>query len=78
MPKDKEEQPRREEALEDLKFDVADDVDVPLEEEGDNGDLTARQLGKIGGNMVKRLVERGEQAIAEDAADAAKEDGTAD
>ena len=64
----------REEAMEDLKFEVADDVDVPLEEDGDNGDLTARQLGKVGGNMVKRLVERGEQALAEDA----EADGTAD
>ena len=56
-----------EEALDDLKMDVADDVDVPLEENGDNGDLTARQLGKVGGQMVRRLVQRGEQALADDA-----------
>jgi len=56
-----------EEALDDLKMDVADDVDVPLEEDGDNGDLTARQLGKVGGQMVRRLVRRGEQALTEDA-----------
>ncbi len=74
MPDRKPDQRDREEAMEDLKFEVADDVDVPLEEDGDNGDLTARQLGKVGGNMVKRLVERGEQALAEDA----EEDGTAD
>jgi hypothetical protein len=55
-----------EEALDDLKMDVADDVDVPLEENGDNGDLTARQLGKVGGQMVRRLVQRGEEALAED------------
>lgn len=67
MPKDREEPSRQEEAMEDLKFEVADDLDVPLEEDGDNGDLTARQLGKIGGNMVKRLVERGEEVLAEDA-----------
>ncbi len=73
MPDDKDREDR-EEAMEDLKFEVADDVDVPLEEDGDNGDLTARQLGKVGGNMVKRLVERGEQALAEDA----QQDGTAD
>ena len=54
-----------EEALDDLKMDVADDVDVPLEENGDNGDLTARQLGKVGGQMVRRLVQRGEEALAE-------------
>ena len=55
-----------EEALDDLKMDLADDVDVPLEENGDNGDLTARQLGKVGGQMVRRLVRRGEEALAED------------
>jgi len=57
-----------EEALDDLKMDVADDVDVPLEENGDNGDLTARQLGKVGGQMVRRLVQRGEEALAQDEA----------
>ena len=57
-----------EEALDDLKMDVADDVDVPLEENGDNGDLTARQLGKVGGQMVRRLVRRGEKALAADEA----------
>lgn len=55
-----------EDALDDLKFDVAEDVDVPLEEEGDNGDLTARQLGKIGGNMVKRLIEKGKDALMDE------------
>ena len=65
MPeRDQEKTP--EEALDDLKMDVADDVDVPLEENGDNGDLTARQLGKVGGQMVRRLVRRGEEALAED------------
>ena len=54
--------------------DGALEPDGPLEEDGDNGDLTARQLGKVGGNMVKRLVERGEQALTEDA----EQDGTAD
>lgn len=58
-----------EEALDDLKMDVADDVDVPLEENGDNGDLTARQLGKVGGQMVRRLVRRGEEALAADEAE---------
>lgn len=56
-----------EDALDELKFDVAEDVDVPLEEEGDNGDLTARQIGKVGGQMVKRLIEKGKEAFAEEA-----------
>jgi|GEM_PF-2737620 len=51
--------------LEDLKMEVADELDVPLEEEGDNGDLTARELGKVGGNMVKKLVRLGEEKLDE-------------
>lgn len=64
VPKDPED------ALDDLKFDVAEDVDVPLEEEGQNGDLTARQLGRIGGQMVKRLVAKGKESLADDGEDA--------
>ncbi len=56
---------KADEELEDLKLEVADEVDVPLEEEGDNGDLTARQLGKVGGNMVKKLVRLGEEKLDE-------------
>jgi hypothetical protein len=56
-------EPGSDEALDDLKQDVAEDLGVPLEEDGDNGDLTARQLGKVGGNMVKRLVRLGEEAL---------------
>lgn len=65
----REDEKTPEEALDDLKMDVADDVDVPLEENGDNGDLTARQLGKVGGQMVRRLVRRGEAALAGDDGD---------
>lgn len=54
-----------EDALEDLKFEVADELDIPLTE-GDNGDLTARECGKIGGNMVKELIEKGEEQLLEE------------
>jgi len=53
------------EKIEDLKEDVAEDVGVPLKKAGDNGALTARQLGKVGGNMVKRLVRLGEEKLDE-------------
>lgn len=32
----------------------------------DPDELTVREAGKIGGNMVKKLVEKGEQALAEE------------
>lgn len=53
------------EELEDLKMEVADELDVPLSRHGDNGDLTARQLGRVGGSMVKKLVELGEERLVE-------------
>lgn len=58
--------PDADDELEDLKMEMAEDVGVPLKEHGDNGDLTARQLGKVGGNMVKRLVELGEEKLEEE------------
>jgi phage-related protein len=58
--------PQAEEELRDLKQEVAEDLGVPLREGGDNGDLTARELGKVGGNMVRRLVQRGEEALRRD------------
>ncbi len=54
-----------EEALDELKFEVAEELDIPLIH-GDNGDLTARQCGKIGGHMVKELIEKGEQELMEE------------
>ncbi len=57
--------PKAEEALDDLKFEVADELDIPLTH-GDNGDLTARECGKIGGNMVKELIEHAEEDLADE------------
>lgn len=52
----------------DIKFTVADQVGVPLSR-GDNGDLRAREAGKVGGQlggpMVKRLIELAQQQMAE-------------
>lgn len=52
--------------LDELKESVAEDLDIPYEPDGDNGDLTAKQLGKLGGNMVKRLIQKGEQVLKRD------------
>jgi Small, acid-soluble spore proteins, alpha/beta type len=50
-------------ALDDLKFEVADELGVPLKE-GDNGDIKARDAGKIGGSMVRELIREGEKNIS--------------
>lgn len=43
-------------ALNSIKMQAASEVGVPLNN-GYNGDLTARQAGSIGGQMVKKMVE---------------------
>ncbi|KAI4447123.1 Small, acid-soluble spore protein C2 [Eubacterium plexicaudatum ASF492] len=45
--------PEAKEALNRFKYEVADELGVPLKK-GYNGDLTSRQNGSVGGYMVKR------------------------
>ena len=44
------------EAMERFKMESANEVGVNLKE-GYNGDLTARQAGSIGGQMVKKMID---------------------
>ncbi|MBE5821449.1 MAG: alpha/beta-type small acid-soluble spore protein [Clostridiales bacterium] len=50
-------------ALDKFKYEVANEVGVNLKE-GYNGDLTSRQAGQIGGNMVKKLVKQAEDNLS--------------
>ncbi len=43
-------------ALNNMKMQAASEVGVPLKD-GYNGDLTAKQVGSVGGQMVKKMVE---------------------
>src|SRR5690606_18815986 len=53
--------------FEQLKFELAQELGVPLQP-GYNGDLTSREAGrlggKIGGNMVRRMIAFPEQVLA--------------
>ena len=49
-------------ALEQFKMQAANEVGVNLNQ-GYNGDLTARQAGSIGGQMVKKMIESYEQGM---------------
>ena len=49
-------------ALENFKMQAASEVGVNLKQ-GYNGDITARQAGSIGGQMVKKMVESYENSI---------------
>lgn len=49
-------------ALESMKQEVASELGVPLKQ-GYNGDITARQAGSVGGEMVKRMIQAQEQQM---------------
>lgn len=48
--------PQGREALERFKMESASEVGVSLNQ-GYNGDLTSRQAGSIGGQMVKKMID---------------------
>ena len=48
--------PEAKEALEKFKMEAANEVGVTLKQ-GYNGDLTSKQAGSVGGQMVKKMVE---------------------
>ncbi|HBC84155.1 MAG TPA: acid-soluble spore protein [Clostridiales bacterium] len=55
--------PEATDALNKFKYEVASEVGVNLKE-GYNGDISARDAGRIGGNMVRKLIEQAESQMA--------------
>ena len=55
--------PAATEALNRFKYEVANEVGVNLKD-GYNGDISARDAGKIGGNMVRKLIQQAESNMA--------------
>ena len=49
-------------ALEQFKMEAANEVGVNLKQ-GYNGDLTSKQAGSIGGQMVKKMIEAYENGM---------------
>ena len=49
-------------ALDKFKYEVASEVGVTLKD-GYNGNISARDAGRIGGNMVKKLIEQAENQM---------------
>ncbi len=54
--------PEAKEALNRFKMEAAGEVGVNLKQ-GYNGDLTAKQAGSIGGQMVKKLIQNAENSM---------------
>ena len=55
--------PEAKQAMNRFKMEAANEVGVNLKE-GYNGDLTSRQAGSIGGQMVKKMIESYEQNLS--------------
>ncbi len=54
--------PEAREALDRFKMEAASEVGVNLKQ-GYNGDLTSREAGSVGGQMVKKMIEAYEQGM---------------
>ena len=54
--------PEAKEAMNRFKMESASEVGVNLKQ-GYNGDLTSRQAGSIGGQMVKKMIESYEKSM---------------
>ncbi|MDF2844110.1 MAG: hypothetical protein K0R00_2536 [Herbinix sp.] len=55
--------PEAKEALNRFKMEVAGEIGVPLKQ-GYNGELTSKQNGSVGGEMVKRMIRQQEQQMS--------------
>ena len=55
--------PEARQAMDSMKQEVANELGITLNN-GYNGDITARNAGYIGGNMVKKMIEAQERAMS--------------
>ena len=62
MSKNKVVVPEAQAAMDKFKMEAASEVGVNLKQ-GYNGDITARQAGSVGGQMVKKMIEKYENDI---------------
>ena len=62
MAKSKVVVPEARAALDQFKMEAANEVGVNLKN-GYNGDLTSKQAGSVGGQMVKKMIESYENSI---------------
>ena len=63
MSKNKTSVPEAKSAMDKFKYEVANELGVPLSD-GYNGNLTSRQNGSVGGQMVKKMIEAQEKSMS--------------
>ena len=54
--------PEAMDALDKFKYEVASEVGVTLKD-GYNGNISARDAGRIGGNMVRKMIQQAESQM---------------
>jgi len=55
--------PEARQALDNMKFEIANQLNINLKP-GYNGDITAKNAGYIGGNMVRKMIEQAERQMS--------------
>lgn len=56
--------PQARQALDQFKYEVAQQLGIQLSQDGYNGNLLTRDAGSIGGQITRRLVEIAEQQLS--------------
>jgi hypothetical protein len=54
--------PQAKQLLNTMKYEVATELGVNLKQ-GYNGDISSREAGRVGGNMVKKLIQYAESSM---------------
>ena len=62
MARNKISVPEAKAAMDKFKMEAANEVGVNLKD-GYNGDLTSKQAGSVGGQMVKKMIENAEKSM---------------
>ena len=55
--------PEAKQAMNNMKHEVANELGIQMKQ-GYNGNMTSKDAGRIGGNMVKKMIESEEQRMA--------------
>lgn len=66
MPEDRSKGAASKDANEKLKWETAKELGLDDDLAAGGDELSVREAGKIGGNMVKKLVGKGKEAISEE------------
>lgn len=56
--------PQARAALEQMKYEVAQELGIQLPQDGYYGNMTTRDMGSIGGYITRRLVQMAEQQLS--------------